>query len=88
MRLEGAKNTSVRRIHAAWTKQLYTDETTWRDHRDYRRGGDSRLGRREDEITAITAEELLRKEQRKVMLPRLTSAAKIKRLELRKRHFV
>jgi hypothetical protein len=26
MRLGGAKNTSVRRIHAAWTKRLYMDE--------------------------------------------------------------
>ena len=87
MRLEGAKNTSVRRIHTAWTKRPYTDETTWRDQRDYRRGGDNCLGRREDEITSGTAEELLRNEHRFAMLPRLTSAAKIKRLELRKRHF-
>ena len=40
-----------------------------------------------DEITFTTAEELVRKEQRKAIFLRLTSAAKITRLELRKRQY-
>jgi hypothetical protein len=40
-----------------------------------------------DEITYITAEELVRKAQRKAIFLRLTSATKITRLELRKRQY-
>jgi hypothetical protein len=40
-----------------------------------------------DEITSSTADELARKEQRRGILPRLLKAARIKRLELRKRQY-
>ena len=40
-----------------------------------------------DEITYTTAEELLRKEERKAILLRPTSATKITRLELRERQY-
>ena len=40
-----------------------------------------------EEITSSTADELARKEQRRAILPRLITAAKVKRLELRKRQY-
>jgi predicted phage tail protein len=39
-----------------------------------------------DEVTSTTAEEIAKKEQRRGILPRLITAAKAKRLELRIRH--
>ncbi len=40
-----------------------------------------------EEITSSTAEELARKEQRRGILPRLLTAARMKRLELRKMQY-